>query len=227
MANKKNVKNHQDENLENVEQALTKSEEFIEKNQKKLVIGLLVIVAIVVVIMGYNRFYLQPMEKEAQSQMFIGEQYFAADSFRLAIEGDGNFLGFEYINDEYSATKSGSLAAYYTGISYMHLGNYESAIDYLNKFDGGDQMVTPVAYGAMGDCYMELDDYDNAISSYKKATDYKNDFTTPIHLKKLGIAYYTKGDNNKAVETFNQIKENYSTSAEARDVDKYIALIRK
>jgi tetratricopeptide (TPR) repeat protein len=226
MANKKDIKNHQGENFENVEQALTKSEEFIEKNQKQLVIGLLIIVAIVAAIMGYNRFYLQPLEKEAQTQMFLGEQYFAADSFKLALQGDGNFLGFEYISDEYSATKSGSLAAYYAGISHMHLGDYQSAIDYLNKFDGGDELVTPVALGAKGDCYMELGEYADAISSYKSAADYENEFTTPIHLKKLGIAYYTNGENDKAIQTFNKIKDQYGKSAEARDIEKYIALIQ-
>ncbi|MFB6340738.1 tol-pal system YbgF family protein [Saccharicrinis sp. FJH2] len=226
MANKQNNKNHQGENFENVEQALTKSEEFIERNQKQLVIGLLIIVAIVAAVMGYHRFYLQPLEKEAQTQMFLGEQYFAADSFKLALQGDGNFLGFEYISDEYSATKSGSLAAYYAGISYMHLGDYQSAIDYLNKFDGDDDLVAPVALGAKGDCYMELGEYADAISSYKSAADYNNEFTTPIHLKKLGIAYVTNGDNDKAIQTFNTIKEKYSKSAEARDVEKYIALIK-
>lgn len=226
MANKKNVSNPQDNNLENVEHALTKSEEFIENNQKKLVIGLLIIVAIVVAIMGYNRFYLQPLEEEAQSQMFLGEQYFAVDSFQTALNGDGNFLGFEYIANEYSATKSGSLAAYYSGISHMHLGNFESAIDYLNDFKGGDELVTPVAYGAIGDCYMELEDYTRAISNYKKAAEFQNEFTTPIHLKKLAIAYITDGNNDGAIDTFNKIKDEYGSSAEARDVEKYIALIK-
>ena len=227
MSKKKDIKKQQDENLESVEHALTRSEEFIEKNQKQLTIGLLVIVAIVAIVMGYNRFILQPKEKEAQSQMFMGEQYFAVDSFRLAINGDGNFMGFEYIMDEYGITKAGSLAAYYTGISYMHLGEYELAIENLKQFDGGDKMVTPVAYGAMGDCYMELEDYDNAISEYKKAVEYENDFTTPIHLKKLGIAYNANGETKTALEAFEQIKEKYSQSTEARDIDKLIALIKE
>lgn len=226
MSKKKDIEKRQDEGLENIEHALTRSEEFIEKNQKQLIIGLVVIVAIVGIVMGYNRFYLQPLEKEAQSQMFIGEQYFAADSFRLAAEGDGNFLGFDYIMNQYGATKSASLAAYYSGISYMHLGNFDLAIEKLNKFDGGDQLVTPIAYGAMGDCYMELNDYSKAISKYKEAIAYNNEFSTPIYLKKLGIAYASNGDNSKASEVFQQIKDDYTSSAEARDIDKYIELIK-
>lgn len=217
---------HQEDNLENVEHALTATEAFIEKYQKQIVVGILGVVIAVGAFMAYDRFHVQPLEKEAESQMFLGEQYFAKDSFQLAINGDGNFLGFEKIaTGEYSSTPSGNLANYYVGISYMNLGKYEQAISSLKNFSTADLLISPVAAGAMGDCYMELEQYGKAVSAFKDAASYENEFTTSIYLKKLGVAYEVQGDFENAIDTYGKVKDAYPSSAEARDIEKYIARV--
>jgi tetratricopeptide (TPR) repeat protein len=222
MSNKAKNSTQQGEAIENVEQILSKSEAFIEKYQNQILIAVGAIVLGVLAVMGYSRFILEPQEVEAQKLMYKGEQYFAVDSFRLAIDGDGDFMGFKYIMDEFGATKSANLAAYYTGISYMRLGQFEEAIDYLNDFDSDDQLIAPVALGAKGDCYMELGKYDKAYSCFKDAADFENEFTTPIHLQKAGIALEAQGKQAKAVEIYTIIKDKYSSSSEAREIEKYI-----
>jgi tetratricopeptide (TPR) repeat protein len=222
MSNKAKNSTQQGEAIENVEQILSKSEAFIEKYQNQILISVGAVVLVVLAAMGYSRFILEPQEVEAQKLMYKGEQYFAADSFRLAVDGDGDFMGFKYIMDEFGATKSANLAAYYTGISYMRLGQFEEAIDYLNDFDSDDQLIAPVALGAKGDCYMELGKYDKAYSCFKDASDYENEFTTPIHLQKAGIALEAQGKQAKAVEIYTIIKDKYSSSSEAREIEKYI-----
>ncbi len=227
MSKKKQAKAHQEDNLENVEQVLTKSEEFIETYQKQLTIGLLVIIGVIGAVMLYNRFILFPKEQEAQSQMFAGEQYFAMDSFDLALNGDGSlYLGFHAIMEDYGSTKSANLAAYYTGVSYMHLGEYEEAINYLNKFSTSDPLIEPIALGAKGDCYVELGEYEKAAKLFIEAATFKNDFSTPIHLKKAGIAYEAAGNIDKAVKSYQRVKDEFPSSAEARDIDKFIAMAK-
>lgn len=214
---------HEGEQLESIEHVLSDSEKFIEKNQKMITNVILSIVVLILAIMAYNRYWVSPKELEAQSQIFAGEMLFQKDSFRIAIEGDGNFMGFEYIIDKYGSTEPGNLAKYYAGISYYHLGDYESAIKYLNKFDAEGEMMPAIKTGAIGDCYVELENIDKAISNFKKAASYENDFTAPIYMKKCGIAYETKGESDKAVECYEIIKSQYPNSTEARDIDKYIA----
>ena len=221
-ANKEKLQ-HQEDGLENVEHALTSTEAFIEKYQKQITTGVLAIIVLVGAVMAYNRFYMEPLEQEAQAQMFVGEQYFAQDSFQLALTGDGSFIGFEAVIDDYSSTKAGNLANYYAGVANMHLGKYDEAVDYLSSFSASDILVAPVAKGAIADCYMELDQVDKAISAYKKAASYENTFTTSIYLKKLGLAYEINNDYAKAIDTYSKIKDGYPTTAEARDIDKYIA----
>ncbi|MGC9353394.1 MAG: tetratricopeptide repeat protein, partial [Mariniphaga sp.] len=121
-------KAQQADNLQELESALTKTERFIEENQKPITYVVGAIILIVIAYLGFTRFYLQPREKEAQSQMFMAENYFERDSFNLAINGDGNYLGFLDIIDDYGMTKSANLAKYYTAISYLHLGQYEDAL---------------------------------------------------------------------------------------------------
>ncbi len=220
----KDPKNTQKEQgFESVEHALTRSEQFIEQYKKEISIGLVAVVVIIMAVFGYNSYIVAPKEKKAAEQIFQGERYFAADSFKLALNGDGSYLGFIYIEDKYSSTKIGNLAAYYAGISYLNLGDFNNALKYLKKFDGKDKMLAPIAEGAKGDCYLELGDYKKAAGQYSDAVSMGNDFTSPVYLKKMGAAYELLGNFDKAEKAYSRIKDEFGSSIEARDIDKYIA----
>ncbi len=222
MAN--NKKQEVNDTVESIDNALTRTEQFIEQNQKSLTIIVAAILAIVAIYFGYKRLYLAPKEDEARSQIFQAQYYFERDSFRLALNGNENDLGFLQIANKYGMTKTGNLANYYAGICYRELGEYQKAIDYLKKFDAGDQMVTPVSYGALGDCYVELNQLKEAAKFYLKAAKYdKNDFTSPIFYKKAGMVYEELKQYDKALKIYQTIKDEFAKSVEARDIDKDIA----
>ena len=204
-------------------ESLTNAEQYIENNQKTLttiVAGILIAIAAV---FAYFNYYLKPLEVEAQEQMWSAQKYFEADSFKLALNGDGNQLGFLDILDDYSATKAGNISNYYAGISYLHLGQYDEAIDYLTSFSSDDMLVNAIAIGATGDAYMEKDNVEEAVSYYLKAADSnENEFTTPIYLQKAGVAYEMLEKYADALEVYEQIKKDYKKSQEGRNIDKYI-----
>jgi tetratricopeptide (TPR) repeat protein len=209
--------------LETVEHALSRSEQYIEENKKSLTIILVAIIIVVGGYMGYKRLYIGPKEIEAQSQVFRAEQYFAKDSFQIALEGDGNALGFKDIIDEYGLTETANLSQYYAGICYLRLGKFENAIEHLKKFDSGDKLVSVIAIGAIGDAYVELGDLKKAVNFYEKAANKnKNPLTSAIYLKKAGLVYEKLGDYQKACESYKKIKKNYPNSDEAKDIDKFV-----
>jgi len=207
-----------------VEEALSKTERFIEKNQKLLTIIIGGIVIVVLIFFGFKRFYMAPQEKEAKEQMFMAERYFEIDSLNLALNGDGMYPGFLDIIDDYGMTKGANLSKYYAGVCYLKTGNYEEAIDHLKSFKAKDQILGPMAKGAIGDAYMELNQTAKAAGFYMEAADLKdNEFTTPLFLMKAGLTYEILKDYKKALEIYERIKFKYPTSTEARDIDKYIA----
>jgi len=221
MSSKKNIEN--DGNLEGFESALTKSEQFIEDNQKTLTYVALGALIIVALYLSFQKFYVEPLEDDARNNMFVAEQYFQRDSFNLALNGDGNYFGFLDIISDYKMTKSSNLAKYYTGVCYLQLGDYEEAISYLKKFSSNDVMVSSIANGAIGDAYVELGEYSQAISYYlKAANDSPNDFSTPIYLAKAAQLHEEEGDYKKAISLYEIIKADYSKSQEGRNIEKFI-----
>lgn len=223
MANKKNQTKDE---LENVQEALTRSEAFIETYRKPLLITLAAIVVVVVAIVLFRSSYLAPREIEAADKMVAPVDYFERDSFALALNGDGVNDGFIAIIDSYGITKTADLAAFYAGVCCYKLGQYEEAVEYLGRFDANTVNAKPVAIGLAGDCYSSMGDYANAVKYYERAASFDNGFTAPIYLKKAGIHYEELGDFAKAEQAYTKIKETYFDSPAAMDIDKYIERAR-
>jgi len=204
-----------------------RGERFINEN-KTLVLGLTGL--FLLLLLGYlmlTRIYGPGQEASAQAEMVQAQQYFERDSFQLALNGDGNFAGFLEIIDNYDGlikgnTKSGNLANYYAGVSYLNMGNYEDAISYLGKFSGNDVMLSAMAQGAIGDANMELGNTDKGIAQYKKAASMNsNDLTSPLFYHKAGMALESKGDYAGAKAMYEKLKE-FPNSQQGRDADKYL-----
>ena len=222
MVSKKKAKSK--ENLVAVEQALSTTEHFIEDNQKPLTYIVLAIIIAIGGFLGVKKFIISPKEKEAQAQIFMAESYFEKDSFNLALNGDGNYLGVLDIIDNYKITKTANLAHYYAGISYLHLGQYQEAVDNLQKFKSKDDMIAPLAVGAIGDAYVEMDDIERGISHYIKAANQAdNEFLTPLYLQKAGELLELQDKAAEAAVHYERIKKEYPESNEGRSIDKYIA----
>ncbi len=203
---------------------MTTAELYFEKNSKIITIVFGATVVIALLLLATHRFYSLPRETKAKEQLFVAEQYFEKDSFNLAINGDGNYPGFLDIIDDYGSTKAGKLAKYYTGISSLHLGKYQEAIDYLEKFKTDDLLLAPVALGATGDAYCELGNKEKAVKLYMEAAELNsNAFTSPVYYLKAGNLYETLGNKDKALAAYKVIKEKYAESNEGRSIDKYIA----
>ena len=216
--------NKTDDQFAQIEETLSKTEQYIENNQENLVRIVGAIVVVIALFIGYQKLYIAPMEQEAQVDMFMAELYFQKDSFNLALNGDGQYLGFIDIADEYSSTKPGKLANYYAGLSYLNTGDFENAIEYLDDFSSDDIILSSLALGCIGDAYMELEDTDNALSYYEDAASYtENEFTTPRYMLKQAMIHESNGDYADALALYKGIEADYKSSPEGDGIEKYIA----
>jgi len=224
MAKKK--KDVSPQTISTVEETLTRTEQFLENNYKALLIGLGVIV-VMVGIVWVTRLYLNNRNDEAQSQIYQAERYLEMDSLSLALNGDGNYLGFLDIAKEYKLTNTGNLARYSAGICYLHLGEYQEAIDFLNKYSKKDKVLGSLAIGATGDAYIELGDLDKGINKYLEAAEYaENSFNTPLFLMKAGEIYELNGNFTDALKVYERIELKYPESTEGTTIEKYIARVK-
>ena len=224
MSKKKVNKQAQDSTFENVEQALSRTEYFIEKNQKRITTIAVIVALIVLGYWGYKKYIVAPKIIEAQQEIFPAQQYFEKDSFNLALNGDGNNYGFLDIIDNYGSTPSGILAEYYAGICYLNLGNYDEAINYLNAYSGDDLFTNVAAKGALGDAYVEKGDKIKGAEYYEKAAAvFTNDFTTPLYLMKAAEVYMSEQKFDKALKLYERIESEFPESREYRSIEKYIS----
>lgn len=223
----KHQKTENSTNFEDIGSTLSKTEQYIEKNKKLLSIIVGGIVIVVLGYIGYNKLYIAPMETDAKAQMFMAESYFEKDSFNLALNGDGQYLGFLDIIEEFGPSKSGKLANYYAGLCYLHTGDFESAVEYLNNYSGKDEVLNSMKSGALGDANWELGKESEALNYYlEAANDYPNTFSSPIYLMKAGAIYEKQSNWDKALEVYETVKVKYFSSNEGRKIEKNIARVK-
>jgi len=224
MAKNSAKKDQTTEVFENVEQSLTKAELFFEQNRNPLLIAVGALLGIALIYFGYTKYIQEPQEAEAQEMIFRAQKYFEQDSLRLALNGDGTNLGFLELADEYNSTKAGNLANYYAGICYLNMGEFENAIVYLDQFSANDEILSVIAKGAIGDAFLELNQPEDALDYYSKASaSSDNNFVVPIYLLKAAQTAEILGDYKKALSFYERIKEDFADSREATDIEKQIA----
>lgn len=209
--------------------ASDKKGSFFQDNQKSIVFIVVGIIVLILLYFAYQKFYLAPRIEKAADAMYQAEEYALIDSLqKKAIDGDGSFLGFKQIADEYSNTPSANIANAYLGSLYLRQQNFQEAITYLKKYtETGSEILDPLVIGLIGDAYSETHDYKNAADSYKKAANKaKNSYTTPLFLKKLGLVYEHLNENKQAEEAYSKIKSEYPQSIEASTIDGPLARVQ-
>lgn len=223
MAKKKVTK--EDQNLENVQEALNTTSAWIEKNQNKLTWAVTIIVAVVVGVLALNTYVIKPKAVEVSNENAKAVTYFMQGDWEKALNGDdAECIGFQAIADEYKMYQGGKLAALYAGVCYYQLGQYEDAAAYLSKFSAKDLTIEPAALQLLGDAYVQMEEYDTAAKVFEAAAKSGNDLIAPMSLMKAGKVYLELGNNAAAKKAFETVKAQYPTSAEAQDADKYIAI---
>nr|WP_297916683.1 tetratricopeptide repeat protein [uncultured Allomuricauda sp.] len=217
-----------------LDESASKTEAWVQKNQS-YILGTIGIIALAVLgYLAYNEFIQKPKEASAANELFYPQQYFdqalanetERDSlFGLALSGAEGKYGFLDIMEEYKGTKAANLAKYSAGMTYLNLQQYQDAISYLEDFSSDDAILGAMAKGGIGDAFAQLNQPEEALEYYEKAFAHNvNDYTTPRFLYKAGVTALNLQQKTKALGYFQRIKEEFSTSQEANNIDVVIGL---
>jgi tetratricopeptide (TPR) repeat protein len=202
----------------------TRTELFFEKNKKAFSIGAIAVVAIVGGLLGYRKFVAEPKAKEANDLIWKAQFYFENDSLDLAINGDGNYIGFQQIADNYGSSPAGELAHFYLGVCYHQKGEFEAALKNYQEADLDDDVLRVMAEGNQGDVLVELGRAKDAVAHFEKAADMvKSEYTTPMFLMKAGIVYQQLNDHRNAARCFSRVAADFPTSPDVQQAKKYAA----
>jgi len=103
---------------------------------------------------------------------------------------------------------------------YLHLGEFELAIDFLEDFDSSDPLLSPLALGGIGDAFAELEQLSSALNYYQKALSFSdNKITYPRYLRKAGLVALSLGDKKTAKSYFTILKDEFSDGVDAKYID--------
>lgn len=225
MANK-SVKENEGATVEAIEAGLSKTELFLEKNYKVLLIVLGCIFAVAIAWLAFQYLYLAPKNEEAQEKLAVAQQYIAQQQYQVALEGDSvEFDGLVDLIDNYGITKSGKLAKAYAGLVCYRLQRYDEAVEYLKSISLDDDALKYTCPGTVGDCYVQLGQAEESIRYFKKAAEADNDLVAAVYKFKLARVYEDLERNDEALAVYQDLKDHYVGKARMTDldeIDKYI-----
>lgn len=224
MATRKSNQKKGDETLLNLVEVSSQTRSFIDKNRTLVIGGVVGLVVIAVGFFLYKNLYADPRQRDAVEQMFQAQAQFEKDSFKLALTNPGGgYSGFLDVIDNYGGSKAGNLSKYYAGLCYLHLGQFDAAISYLEDFSASGEITPAMKSGALGDAYAEKGDLAKAMSLYQDAAkETDNEVIAPYYLKKIGMLHEKNGNLAEAKTAYESIKNDYANSSVAADIEKYI-----
>lgn len=211
-----------------IDETIVASAGFVERNLKTLAVALGGVLAVVIIALLANQYYIQPKNLEAADNIAAAEQLFISGDYEKALNGDGTNAGFIQIIDQYGSTPSGNLACLYAGLCYAHTDKAEEAVKYLDDFDlCDDVMVSNAALAALGNCYAQLGQNEKAASTLLKAAERADNNTlSPLFYLQAGQIYESLGNKDKAQNCYETIKKTYPNSIQSQDIDKYLERLK-
>lgn len=216
-----------------LDQGAGRTEAWVSRNQKYIFIIIGAAAIVILGYLGYSQFILEPKQREAANEMNQAQQYFNAaldasvsqkDSlYNLALNGGEGRYGFLDIIDNYGNTDAANLSNYYAGMAYLHTNQYQLAIDMLDDFKAKDEILAPLAKGAIGDAFMQLGQSEEALDYYRDAASMRdNSFTTPAFLFKAAMVSLELEKGSDAEKYLNRIKNDYPESSQASEIEVYL-----
>jgi len=184
------AKTNKPQNAPEAQSAFNQKEAFVLKYKNALIacVAVIVIAVLAIVFLKNNA---AKKQQAASASMASVESLFAmavqtndSVSFARCLGDSLGAGGFLEIIDEYGSTDAGKTANLYAGLCYAHMGQWQEAVNYLEKFsDAGDQMISKAALGALGNAYAHLDQLDKAVETLKSAAQKAdNNSLSPVFL---------------------------------------------
>ncbi|MDD6777472.1 MAG: tetratricopeptide repeat protein [Bacteroidales bacterium] len=207
--------------IDEINESLSSFEQKVENNKKYIywITGGIVVLALI--ILGYVYGIHNPNMEKAKNEI-------AKADMDLSLGNDSVALA-EYlaVASNYS-NEPANRASLNAAIILYKEGKFQEAADAVKNFDAEGTIVGPASQSLLGDCYVNLKKYDEAISAFDKAVKLSGDnaLYTPLFLMKKATVLRELKNFKAEAEIYSTIREKYPEFAANYNVDVEKYLVR-
>lgn len=201
--------------------SLSKAEAFITKNNKKIVAGVVLIAAVLITIFSVRS--CNEKKDAAAQEAFTSVEHAGL----MAIDSLGKAAAlaeYEAYIDEHGK-HAVAAASFEAGVAAMEAKDYNKAIEFFSEYEGEDAIFNARALACIGDCYVELGDYQKAYDNYAAALAKADNDIAAEYAFRAGLVAEKLGKNDKALAMYQTIKDKYPASPRAVEIEKYISRV--
>ena len=163
--------------IDDLNDSLTGFEQKVQNNQTLILWGCIAIIACVCAVLIYFYAVRTPGIQSANEAVGKADMSLALGNDSIALDQ------YKQVADNYGYD-GGNRAALNAAILLYQKGEYQEAINYLKKYSPSESIIGAAAKSLEGDCYVNLQQYDQALDCFRKAASIsdKNPHYTPHFL---------------------------------------------
>lgn len=213
--------------LDNLNKTAYEAESFFVKHSK-LLIGIFAALIIVgIAYFAYLKYYMEPRTDQAFTEMNQADVYFQQDSMTYSLKGNpGVSLGYEQIIEDYSGTDAANIARYKAASASYKLGDYASAVKYMEDFKTDDPILNAQKFGLIGSALVQSDKAEEALKYYVKAAEATDlEAVESIYYTKAGLLAMQLEKNEEALKLFQTLEDKYP-GVNNGEASKYIERLK-
>lgn len=202
---------------------------FWYESNKKLLANVGIAIALLV---AGGWFYIN--NKNTNNQKAANEfakvfSYYDNGQYQLAINGvpEKNVRGLQAIVNDYGSTRYGNLAEFYLANCYFNTGDVDKAMAAYDDASLDAPILESSRIAGIAACYEAKMNHADAAKYFEKAgKSNANDPNTAEYLANAARNYAQSGNKEQAIELYKLIKKEHSSSAAARDAERYLDELR-
>lgn len=205
--------------IDNLNDSLSSIEQKVQNNQKLIMWSCVGIAAVVCLILLYVYAIRKPGIEAADNAVGQADMTLATGNDSLAL------IQYQQVASEYGYD-GGNRAALNAAILLYQDGKYQEAIEYLKKYSPKEKLIGASAKSLEGDCYVNLKEYDKALSCFRDAAKISgnNPAYTPTFLLKEATVQRELKNYTAEADLYQTIIDKYPSYGSVVNIDfeKYL-----
>ncbi len=205
--------------IDDLNDSLTGIGQQVQKNSSAIMWACIIFAAVVVAVLVYIYAIRQPGIQKANDAIGQADLTAVMGNDSLALQQ------YKAVADDYGY-EAGNRAALNAAIILYQQGKYQEALDYITRYDARESVIGAAALSLEGDCYVNLEQYSQALECFKKAVSKSdnNPYYTPTFLMKQANVYRALKDYKSEAACYQEIIDKYPAYGDRMrlDMQKYL-----